>query len=419
MIGQRIRYYRKQTGLTLEKLAEGICSVSYLSKIEHGDKSSDEVAKLLCDRLGIAYEDVDNQAQLEETRRLLDHWYKEIRDKVFYDYEDYKDRIEESLGKAQSPLLNIRFDLFQIKYLTAKSNFEKAKERIANVEQYHELMDDELLYYYHHFLGIYYGAVNAYDDAIVHFEKAEKAIQELTLGEAETGELWYQIALVHSNHVQFTRAMDYANKGLDIFNKQYNLKRIADCQVILGISSRAMKNYRQAEYHYTQALKFIELLNDDYRKSVVYYNLAVISAYNNEFHQSIDYFKNIIDLLGETSHLAVSSQVSIAESYYYLNDIPQCNKELDRARELIRCGNYGKEYPLFLEIIYKKANQIYDHSYENLLKNKALPYYKSSKRLDKIVEYAEVLGDIYYNKKHYKRASEYYRLAKKTRDDIN
>src|SRR5690625_4054848 len=35
--GQTLRMIRKQKGITLKKLAEGICSVSFLSKFERGD----------------------------------------------------------------------------------------------------------------------------------------------------------------------------------------------------------------------------------------------------------------------------------------------------------------------------------------------------------------------------------------------
>ncbi|WP_226535515.1 helix-turn-helix domain-containing protein [Fictibacillus halophilus] len=53
-LNEQIRYYRNSLNLSQTALASGICSVSYLSKIENGlTKPSDEIYSLLFYRLGL------------------------------------------------------------------------------------------------------------------------------------------------------------------------------------------------------------------------------------------------------------------------------------------------------------------------------------------------------------------------------
>lgn len=53
-IGKRLKYSRINLGMTQEKLAKGIISVSYLSKIENGKvEPTEEIIDLLTERLGL------------------------------------------------------------------------------------------------------------------------------------------------------------------------------------------------------------------------------------------------------------------------------------------------------------------------------------------------------------------------------
>ncbi len=75
-IGEKLYYYRNKIGLTQEQLAHGICSVSYLSKIENNKcDASPEVLELLVGKLGIPLEE-ESQEKLAEINRLLEEWFE-------------------------------------------------------------------------------------------------------------------------------------------------------------------------------------------------------------------------------------------------------------------------------------------------------------------------------------------------------
>ncbi|MFZ0368814.1 MAG: helix-turn-helix transcriptional regulator, partial [Halobacillus sp.] len=76
MKGSLIKQHRKFNNMTLEDLATGICSVSYLSKIEHNTiNASEEIYRLLGERLNIKLNDI-NQDFDEKIYQDLLEWHE-------------------------------------------------------------------------------------------------------------------------------------------------------------------------------------------------------------------------------------------------------------------------------------------------------------------------------------------------------
>ncbi|MHA6252498.1 helix-turn-helix domain-containing protein [Oceanobacillus sp. CAU 1775] len=108
--GQTLRVIRKQKGITLKGLADGICSISFLSKFERGD--SDITLGLMT--------------------RLLEKLMMNF-DEFLYIYNDFQpDKIEQFFKKAQNAYLNR--DLEQLRKLknTSLNNWKQ-----YGVETYH------------------------------------------------------------------------------------------------------------------------------------------------------------------------------------------------------------------------------------------------------------------------------------------
>jgi transcriptional regulator with XRE-family HTH domain len=92
-IGSAIRLKRKELGMTLEEGAEGICSISYLSKLENNqiDPNLDFVDQLV-DRFGlkdqIAFDIESYEQDLKELTKLMFHFEKPKRSYI----DTYRDR---------------------------------------------------------------------------------------------------------------------------------------------------------------------------------------------------------------------------------------------------------------------------------------------------------------------------------------
>ena len=119
MIGAKIRYFRQMKGITQEQLASGICSIPYLSKIEHGlAQPSEELVEHLCNELGVSLDQVDDEDKMKRLHNDLDSWYKEMRLRNFEEVVSYKKRIDEEIDGVEDPecFNKISSSLLQISY---------------------------------------------------------------------------------------------------------------------------------------------------------------------------------------------------------------------------------------------------------------------------------------------------------------
>ena len=411
MIGKRIRYYRKLRGHTLESLSEGICSVSYLSKIEHGDKSSEEIISFLCDRLGIKYSDVDNSEEMERINILLNKWYKAI-----LDYEDrtslekkqhiIKIALEES--KIEEPLLYLKFDLFRLRFQFFLGDMQDAENTLKYINKFKDIFNEELNFYYLQFSGIYHNFMNDFPKANECFKEAEEILTKLEHSETEEAQLYYQMANLYARFTQVAESLKYAEKALQVFNKDYNLTRIADCQVLLGIGNRLNNNLNKAEHHYEQALKFVKILDDPQRLAIIHHNLGHVKSQRGLSEEAISHYHLGLKYSNDDSRAMINYLLAL--EYYKLKQMNQCLTHIDEGFPLSK-NMIDKEYYFSFLVLRHKATNQKDRNYELLIKNEVIPYFTKIQRWDQVAEFAEELAEHYYDLKAYKKASEMYKIS--------
>ena len=424
MIGTRIRYYRKLCGFTLETLSEGICSVSYLSKIENGGNSSDDIIVHLCKRLGISFSAVDNSAKTDKLKERMDEWYRTL---VNYEEPEMLEKervaIEEEMTQSgiEEPLIHLRFNLFNMRYRLYKVHMDEAKKLIKHLSGFKEILDPELEYYYYHFCGIYYNITNDYSNAIKCLKMAEDAIKLISHTETEEAHLNYQFANLYSKFLRISDCMNSAEKALAIFNKDYNVTRIADCQTILGVSNREIKNFTKAEYHYGQALKFAKLLNDPIRLGMIYHNLGYVKNGLSASEEAIECYQQALiykEKVENCDASKVKTMYLLAKEHYKLGNKEQCIELTKQALAISKKLN-DKEYYYQLKLVESEVEGIKDESYESVIYNEAIPYFKKRERWDRVATHAENLADYYFQIKYYKKAGEMYRIANDARKKLS
>jgi len=419
MIGNRIRYYRKLRGHTLETLSEGICSVSYLSKIEHGDKSSEEIISFLCERLGIRYHDVDNSGEAERINLLLNQWYTAILNyESKENIDENRHTIKEALDSSQieEPFIYLKYHLFYLRFQYFLNDMVKAEDTMKYISKFKDIFNEELNYYYMQFSGIYYNFINDFNKADECFKTAEKTLLKIPHNEMEEAQLYYQMSNLYVRFSQATESIKYAEKALDKFNNNYNLTRIADCQVLLGIGNRLTKNLNKAEHHYEQALKFVRLLEDPQRLGIIHHNLGHVKSQRGLFEEAIKHYEQALEHTQNDSK--AMTHYLLALEYYKLNRIEealaQIKSGLPLSEKLI-----DKEYYYSLLVLRYKATNTKDRNYELLIKNEIIPYFNRIQKWDQVTSFAEELAEHFYANKAYKKSSEMFRIANDTLKKTN
>ncbi|AEW53757.1 transcriptional activator [Bacillus cereus F837/76] len=133
-IGKQVFYKRLQQKMTQEELCQGICSVSYLSKIENGKiEASEEILQLLCARLEIAVTDLRDVE--EDVKGKLDEWLNAL---VHLD-KPQVERIYEELQGEMKHVLDFEiinyYKLLYTRYLMMKRDLPAVEERIREIKK--------------------------------------------------------------------------------------------------------------------------------------------------------------------------------------------------------------------------------------------------------------------------------------------
>ncbi|MCM3719401.1 tetratricopeptide repeat protein [Fictibacillus phosphorivorans] len=416
MVGQRIRYYRKTKGLTQEELAQGICSVSYLSKIEKGDaKSSEEVINMLCDRLGISPEEVDAGKILE----MLNEWNMMMVNRQFEEAAKEYLEIKERMKGVSEPNLLLRYRLFKARYylVQEETNLNNARIELDEVKHLFEQLPHDLKFYYYKFEGMYHSFIKQYQQALTYFNKADNQFnQAINISEIEAAIVYYLIALTHNFLLRITSVANYSFKAISIFDREYCYSRSADCQILLGLSYRRARNYEKAEYHLKLALKYSTLFKDDTTSGIIYHNLGYVAACNNEHKKAIErYKKSLIYKESQSVQNTASTLYLLATEYYNLG-------EIEKARELIVTGlsyvDEDNEVYYHLKILEYKLEGLDNPELPIFLSKFAIPYFHEKGILEYEATFSELLADIYFDQGLYKKASQYYRIANNARKYI-
>ena len=135
--GLLIREERKKSDISLEALSHGICSPSYLSKIENNILiANDDIYDLLLRKLGI---NIMDKAEEENVQNLLDlffRYYMSSDQKIF----KITDKLLEYKSIISASRLFIQYQLF---LLYASEMNHQINISIEQVEEYYSYMDEQ------------------------------------------------------------------------------------------------------------------------------------------------------------------------------------------------------------------------------------------------------------------------------------
>ncbi|EIT87413.1 transcriptional regulator [Fictibacillus macauensis ZFHKF-1] len=416
MVGQRIRYYRKTKGLTQEELAQGICSVSYLSKIEKGDaRSSDEVLNLLCKRLGISPEEEDT----DEILGLLDEWnllmvnrHTEVAAEMFKS-------IREKINNTHNPEIILRYKIFQMRYYLIPQNrdLDIVDKNIQEIEKTFEHLTPELVFFYYTCKTIYFSEKGNHVQGLELALKAEAISKEVKVRSAFLGHLFYLIAYCYSYLSAISPVHTYAFKALSIFDSEYLYSRSADCQILIGISFRRANNFDEAEYHYNQALKYALQFKDKFISSVIYHNLGLVYSCKMEHEKAIKLYEKVLETRNQSDYNTAPTYFLIASAYFKLNQFDDCQTYITKGLENIKDTKNNPHF-FHLKLLEYRLGSFEFEDFEHFMTKNAIPFFQQNNHWEFTSEFCEVLADWYFEQSQYKKASTYYRIANSSRKHI-
>ncbi|AXI11090.1 helix-turn-helix domain-containing protein [Oceanobacillus sp. 143] len=410
-IGSFIKLQRTKQEKTLGELADGVVSVSYLSKIENlKTQASPEIIKMLCDRLGIQ---VDNREE-ELIKEKLNDWYSmlfEVNNKedIIIAYEEIQEMLDRNL--SENLLL---FEIHKIRYFLILGDYDEAAKKINELKGLSNNFDSLQQFYWFKFRGNFYTLKDGdYNQSIKMYNVAEERISHIDISEDEIADLHYIISVTHSKLRNTLEAIEYANKALNIYMKLYNFLRCAQCHNILGISYRRIKMYDKAIKNYNLALHLGKLNNNGQLIQLTNQNLGHLYSVKGDSNEAIKYYLEIINNIEVQPGDKLASIASLVKEYYIIGNYEETRKSVDYGLALMKELSNIEPYKLFYYVIHTYnflLNEEFE-SFERLVIEEFLPYLKKNKDFASLATHVKLLAEQYEKQHKYKAATKYFKEA--------
>jgi HTH-type transcriptional regulator, quorum sensing regulator NprR len=398
--GPLIKYFRTQQGLTQKELANGICSVSHLSKIENNGKDANkETINLLLVKLNI--DQAEMNAKEEQIKSLLNDLNEKMK---FFQ----KEGIDITFNKLLELEMIIPFSSSLYMYELYKYRFFLFKGQLQNAEHQEHLLNKQKKNFSQHesYLFLYYSAICLIMKG--QYQKADHLLENLMINnnlEFVSGELLYHRALVKSSLVQSDHAIYFGKKALQAFMNEHNFLRILHTLMLLGINYTHSKIYEEALDCFHHLMRNAELLNESQIFPQVYHNMGYLKAKMDNYQEALYFYEKSLSCQTLHNRHYLITLYSIAENYYLMNEFNQASKMFEQVLALSK--ELAVQKYVLLSNYYLKAINSYEESV-HFLELKIIPFLEETKEhQDHLNQFYRLLSNHYRKLGRFEKAVKY------------
>ncbi|MGG5740241.1 MULTISPECIES: tetratricopeptide repeat protein [Bacillus cereus group] len=406
-IGKQVFYKRLQQKMTQEELCQGICSVSYLSKIENGKiEASEEILQLLCTRLEIAVTDLRDVE--EDVKVKLDEWLNAL---VHLDKQQVERIYEELQGEMQHVLdfeiINY-YKLLYTRYLMMKRDLPALEEELDRLKKVYKKYSpfQKMLYTYSR--ALLYSVQYKYTQALDYLLKTETMAKEL--GYYETG-IYYNLALTYSQMEIDHMTLYFANVALEGFKSEYKFRNIINCQFLIAFSYTRKKQYNEAMEIYNHILREANSFADkDNIMSIALNNIGYLHYRQKDYLKAKEYYLECLKYKKEEDMNYIDAMYELSLQCIQLGELEEAAEWIEKGVSAARKDDrYKGMLYLLLNLRYKYFEK--RDVYKKFLETEVVPFFKveeNIKDLKKVyLELAEYLEECL----DFKESNRYYKLA--------
>lgn len=408
-IGTIIKLKRIENKISQENLCRGICTPSYLSRIENNRLiPNTEIYKLLCERLGLEYTKIIKSNY--NTDKKIENLYKDLLRK-----KDSKDKIEElkQLSYSFSEEISIKFNIVYCRYLLINNQIEQAREYLANLSMIVQKGSNRNFFIYSNVSMLYFLKGNKFSNAIEVGIRLMKICGYDSLGNNfELGIFYYNLALAYKNVYSYQKSSYFAYKALNIFNESYDLEQAADCLILLGICYNNLRIWDKAYKSFESAKKIIKkYLCGEYSNKylgMIENNLGNCFEYQEDYNKAINYYLKSLKFLEDENKIVTI--INLIRCFYHINDTHSSRLWLNSALTLdIEQINF--KYQIQIEVFSILLKE--ELNIDNIIsvQNTSINYFLSNNLWSLAINYCKIFANLYESLNYNKKASQMYKTA--------
>ncbi|PFK40648.1 transcriptional regulator [Bacillus cereus] len=412
-IGKQVFYKRLQQKMTQEELCQGICSVSYLSKIENGKiEASEEILQLLCARLEIAVSDLRDVE--EEVKEKLDEWLNAL---IHLD-KGQVERIYNELQAEMQQVLDFEiinyYNLLYTRYLIMKRDLPALEAELDKLKKMYKKYSpfQKLLYTYSR--GILYCLQYKWKDGLDYLLETEVMAKEQ--GYHETG-IYYNIALTYTHLEIHHLALHFANVALDGFRGEYKFRNVINCQILIALSYAEKGQYEEALEMYESILREASSFADeDVLIAITLSNIGNIHYKKRKYQQAKKYYLESLKFQKQIDLNYIDTLYEMALQCIKLEQLEEAKEWIDKgviaAKQEER---FNTKLYLLLMLRYKYFEEA--KAYKSFLEAEAIPFYKSAGNKIELKKVYMELAEYFARLLHFEESNRYYKLVIEVLED--
>ncbi|MFA7075339.1 MAG: helix-turn-helix transcriptional regulator [Candidatus Izemoplasmatales bacterium] len=372
-IGQTLKKKRLELKMTQETLAIGICSNTYLSKIENNQiVVNREHLYLIMERMGMDMETI------RFPEEIIEYLEKSIELFFYKDIEAYKELFEE-VSKYQFSIL---LQIIKLGYYTLIEDYENGKLVYSEIFKYLQSLEEFGFTVFLVYASIFNVTFNDYKNARFILERIGNRIYN---DEMLYGLVNYSRYLVYGNLNLQVTSTESGNIALNIFNKHSNIKRVNEYFLWRDIFTAYEGDYNDENF------KPCVLKNID-NKNINYY-LTVLASCSEEPEI---YLNNLVE---EGSGYLLG--LFVKARHYLINDKQEEFKEIYNKINTLH-------YQLESKIDYAHILKLMKNKEETMLKDYLINYVLDQTMAKQNIYFTKIvtvsISNILTDKKRYKDA---------------
>ena len=415
-VGHLIRAERIRQDMKQLVLAKGICTPSYLSKIERNlIFPSEEIVTLLFNRLGIDSSKLEKHDRKTEIdfEKMLEASYKEVitnRDENFT--KQKLEYLEQHSPLFENQTLYYTYLLVLLRFrLILGRNSDERKKEIEDLEGLSKDFNPRQMYLYKINKAIYYYSTENRNKSIEYFEDVLLLVDDIALEAWEIAELNYMIGVVYTADSRIFVSIEYTRRALDYFRENFLMKRVLECYILIGITQKKSEQFQDAYDSYFKAMQICDEFNLRREKGIVYHNLGTLSSIMGNNEDAISYYKQSIDYKTYEGDPIISILCLVIE-YSKMNNKNFVKKWCDEGISLflqLKDKNFTSYYHHFS--IFKSLHSEQGLSEE--ITEEAIKYFIDIQNYRYVHKYFLVLAEWHFSNRKYKLSSICYQEANK------
>ena len=402
--GRLIKYHRQQQKLKQDDVAFGICTPSYLSRIENGVVIAEyPLYEQLFARLGVNLAANEQQERQQLTQLEL------IYEKLLSN-EDLSANEMEQLDAKQTAMYSFEFQIIQqlihCRYLLSIKEDDKAREILKGIEPLITWRNDRVTELYVAITAFAHLSFHEYEE-LANREQQLHCAQYLTNAHLfEQANYQYHLAFANHRSYSFQKALQHIEMSCSLFSHQYKPLFQLKLYSMKGVIYNDLSQFQEALKEFEAGLdllKHVESIQTPMQFSSLYNNIAYCYECQSDFSKASAHYK-----LANEYEEDLHSVINWMRTCLQQNDTVQLKTLLEKYPQSM----FTVQHHLYQrQLIEYVVNYEFTLSTLKQLEEQAFEHFKEQQYYSLILFYTPLWGQFYEQLHAYKQASHCYKLA--------